>query len=161
MLKEHTVVTIDTIVTIPAKAEFASGEGSACFYRVVCGGAVITVPDMIDKLTLIEKTPHLFAVFSLPENEYTVYITTWREWRPAGKTENMAASSPPNSLFDLVTLRQQVFQILDSGANLVAEYKNGRVTLSGNAPQSDIDMLFGCMGMLHLIVAAAGNAAGI
>jgi hypothetical protein len=72
-----------------------------------------------------------------------------------------AGSSPRNSLLDLVTVKQQVFQILDSDDNLVAEYSNFRATLYDNAPKNDIELLFGCVGILHLIVNIANNSAGI
>jgi hypothetical protein len=159
---EVTILKENSVVAIPVKAVFANNKETAHFYRVVCGDAVVTVQDVIATYTLIENAPYRFAVFSLPENDYTVYITTWKELRPIGKQGNIpAASSPRNSLTDLVTLKRQVFQILDSDGNLAAEYSDSRTTLYDNAPKNDIDALFGCVGMLHLIVNIANNSAGI
>jgi hypothetical protein len=159
---EVNILRGDYAVTIPAKAVFASSDRIAHFYSILCGDAVITLQDVIAEYTLIEKTPYRFAVCSLPEKEYSVYITTWKELRPIGRPENMTAGSGPrDSLLDLVTLKQQVFQILDSDNNLVAEYSNFRTILYDNAPKNDIDLLFGCVGMLHLIVNIADNSAGI
>lgn len=159
---EVNILKENNTITIPAKAVFASNDRTVHFYSIICGDAIVTVQDVIARYTLIEKTPYRFALCSLPGTDYTVYITTWKEFRPIGKPENMAAGSvPPNSLLDLVTLRPQVFQILDSENNLVAEYSNSKTTVYDNVPESDIDLLFGCVGMLHLIVNIANNSAGI
>jgi hypothetical protein len=147
-------------ITIPAQAVFASNDKIVDFYRIVCGDTIITLHDVIANYTLVEKTPYRFAVCSLPGKDYTVYITAWNELRPIGKSGNMTTSSGPlNSLLDIVTLKHQVFQILDSGNNLVAEYSDFRATLYDNVPESDIDLLFGCVGILRLIVTIAGNSA--
>jgi hypothetical protein len=120
---EVTILKENNIVTIPAKAVFAGNDRIAHFDSVLCGDAVIALQDVIARYTLIEKTPYCFAVCSLPERDYTVYITAWKEFKPIGKPEDRTTDhGPQNSLLDLVTLKSQVFQILDSENNLVAEY---------------------------------------
>jgi hypothetical protein len=91
-----------------------------------------------------------------------VYITAWNEFKPIGKPgDRITDSGPRNSLLDLVTLKSQVFQILDSENNLVAEYSNFKTTVYDSLPKGDIDLILGCGGMLHLIVNIANNSAGI
>jgi hypothetical protein len=130
MLKE------DAIVPIPAKAVFASNDSVARFDSIICGNAVIALQDIIAGYTMIDKPPYCFAVCSLPERDYTVYITARQEFKPMGKPEDRTTGpGPRNSLLDLVTLKSQVFQILDSENNLVAEYRNSRTTVYDNAPK--------------------------
>jgi hypothetical protein len=157
---EVTILRENYAITIPAQAVFASNDKIADFYRIECGDAAITLQDVIANYALVEKTPYRFAVCSLPGKDYTVYITAWKDFKPIGKPGDRTASpGPPNSLLDLVTLKHQVFQILDSGGNLAAEYSDFRATLYDTVPESDVDLLFGCIGMLHLIVTIAGNSA--
>ncbi|MDR3124119.1 MAG: hypothetical protein LBU16_10130 [Treponema sp.] len=148
-------------VALLAKAVFKSSEEqinrSAGFSSIACGGAVMTLQDEIANYTLIDKAPYPFAVCSFRGKEYTVYITMWRELRAVGKPGTMAeGSGPPNSLLELLRLKNQVFQILDSNGNLVAEYSKFRTTVYDTAPESDVELLFGCAGMLCLIAAIAG-----
>jgi hypothetical protein len=159
---EVTLLKEDAVVPLPAKMVFASSDSVAHFDRVSCGDAVITLQDTIARYTLIEKTPYCFAVCSLPERDYAVYITAQQEFKPLGKPEDRTTGpSPRNSLLNLVTLKSQVFQILDSENNLVAEYRHSKMTVYDNAPTDDRDLLLGCGAMLHLMVTIANNSGGL
>jgi hypothetical protein len=154
---EVTVLKEDSATAIPAQVVFSGNDRGAAFYSIVCDDAVMTLQDEIAHYTLIEKAPYCFAVCSLRGKDYRVYITAWKELKAAGKPGTMAeGSGPPNSLLELLRLKNQVFQILDSGSNIVAEYRDFSITVYDNAPERDVDLLFGCAGMLGLIITIAG-----